>query len=78
MADRSRPLTAAQSGIWYSGVLDPTGLRYVGSQYVHLHGPVDEELFARAVRAVVAGSETLRVRFAERDDSPVQFLEPLD
>ncbi|WP_240466621.1 condensation domain-containing protein, partial [Streptomyces sp. S5] len=78
MADRSWPLTAAQSGIWYSGVLDPTGLRYVGSQYVHLHGPVDEELFARAVRAVVAGSETLRVRFAERDDMPVQFLEPLD
>ncbi|MFC7472204.1 condensation domain-containing protein [Actinomadura keratinilytica] len=77
MADRE-PLTAAQSGIWYSGVLDPTGLRYVGSQYVHLHGPVDEELFARAVRAVVAGSETLRVRFAERDDGPVQFLEPLD
>ncbi|MEU3217556.1 amino acid adenylation domain-containing protein [Streptomyces sp. NPDC006971] len=78
MADLGTPLTAAQAGIWYGGALDRSGLRYVVAQYVHLHGPLRQDLFVRAVRAVVAGSETLRVRFGDDGGEPAQFLEPVD
>ncbi|MFG7944647.1 amino acid adenylation domain-containing protein, partial [Streptomyces cacaoi] len=63
MSGRPMPLTAAQAGIWYGHQLDRTGLRYVCGQYVRVHGALDEELFERALRTVVAGSESLRVRF---------------
>ncbi|WP_280423678.1 non-ribosomal peptide synthetase [Nocardia carnea] len=58
----TRPLTAAQQEIWLAHELDATGARQVVGGYVHIHGRIDPELFERALRAVVAGSETLRVR----------------
>ncbi|MGW7574626.1 amino acid adenylation domain-containing protein [Streptomyces sp. NPDC054765] len=70
------PLTAAQSGIWFGHELDATGQRYNVGQYVHLHGAIDEERFEQALRTVVAGSESLRVRFERTPDGIIQILEP--
>ncbi|MEU1982482.1 amino acid adenylation domain-containing protein [Nocardia sp. NPDC019395] len=58
------PLTAAQQEIWLAHELDTTRARLVVGGYVHIHGRIDPELFECALRAVVAGSETLRVRIA--------------
>ncbi|MEU8783820.1 amino acid adenylation domain-containing protein [Streptomyces sp. NPDC048637] len=70
------PLTAAQSGIWFGHELDATGRRYNVGQYVHLHGAIDEEHFEQALRTVVAGSESLRVRFERTPDGIIQILDP--
>ncbi|MFD5746082.1 amino acid adenylation domain-containing protein [Streptomyces sp. NPDC127033] len=75
-SEAGRKLSAAQSGLWFGQELDPEGLRYVVGQYVRIHGPVDADRFERALRVVVAGSETMRVRFAGTPDGPRQFIEP--
>ncbi|MEU4311709.1 amino acid adenylation domain-containing protein [Nocardia sp. NPDC024068] len=59
------PLTAAQQEIWLAHELDATAARLIVGGYVHIHGRIDPGLFERALRAVVAGSETLRVRIAD-------------
>ncbi|RDI53338.1 non-ribosomal peptide synthetase [Nocardia mexicana] len=70
------PLTGAQQHVWVAQQLDDTGLRFVIGGYVHIHGPVDEAAFERALRLVVAGAETMRVRFdADADGRVTQVLE---
>lgn len=67
------PLTAAQQEIRLAHELDETGVRSIVGGYVHIHGRIDADLFERAVRIVVAGSETLRVRI----DGNTQIVEEL-
>ncbi|MFI6871630.1 amino acid adenylation domain-containing protein [Nocardia sp. NPDC050406] len=75
---RRLPLTSAQQQIWVAQQLDDTGQRLIVGGYVHLHGAIDEAVFERALRGVVAGAETLRVRFdTEPDGSVVQVVEPV-
>lgn len=67
------PLTAGQQEIWLAHELDDTGSRSIVGGYVHIHGRMDTEIFERAVRIVIAGSETLRVRI----DGNTQIVEEL-
>ncbi|MEU5978853.1 amino acid adenylation domain-containing protein [Streptomyces sp. NPDC047315] len=69
-------LTAAQQSLWFGHELDASGLRYVVGQYFHIRGPVDADLFERALRIEVAGSETMRVRFVKTEDGARQVVEP--
>ncbi|MFD5420058.1 amino acid adenylation domain-containing protein [Streptomyces sp. NPDC127069] len=64
---RSLPLTPPQNGVWFAQQLDPTRLDYTIAEYLEIRGAVDPELLAEAVRTMVAGTETLCVRFAEVD-----------
>ncbi|GAB2687148.1 amino acid adenylation domain-containing protein [Nocardia thraciensis] len=68
------PLTRAQQHVWAAEQLDDTGRRFVIGGYVHLAGTVDEAAFERALRLVVAGAETLRVRFGADDDGGVEQI----
>ncbi|MFD8859510.1 amino acid adenylation domain-containing protein [Streptomyces vinaceus] len=61
------PLTPPQNGVWFAQQLDPTRLDYTIAEYLEICGAVDPQLLAEAVRATVAGTETLCVRFAEVD-----------
>ncbi|MFE5556456.1 amino acid adenylation domain-containing protein [Streptomyces sp. NPDC056544] len=61
------PLTPPQNGVWFAQQLDPTRLDYTIAEYLEIRGAVDPELLAEAVRTMVAGTETLCVRFAEVD-----------
>ncbi|MFG2234785.1 amino acid adenylation domain-containing protein [Streptomyces sp. NPDC048723] len=61
------PLTPPQNGVWFAQQLDPTRLDYTIAEYLEIRGAVDPELLAEAVRATVAETETLCVRFAEED-----------
>ncbi|NNH69580.1 amino acid adenylation domain-containing protein [Nocardia uniformis] len=65
------PLTRAQQHIWIAEQLDDTGRRLIVGGYVHMRGAIDEEIFERALRIVVAGAETLRVRFDTGVDGSV-------
>ncbi|QMV22163.1 amino acid adenylation domain-containing protein [Streptomyces sp. SCUT-3] len=69
------PLTAAQSGVWLAQRLDPANPVFNIAEYVEIHGSVDPELFAEALRHTVAGAEALRVRVREEDGRPYQVVE---
>ncbi|WP_062982507.1 non-ribosomal peptide synthetase [Nocardia anaemiae] len=72
----SWPLTRAQQHVWVAQQLDDTGRRFVVGGYVHIHGTLDEAAFERALRIVVAGAETMRVRFdTDAEGEVVQILE---
>ncbi|MGC0317833.1 amino acid adenylation domain-containing protein, partial [Kitasatospora acidiphila] len=72
MADR-QPLTAAQLGVWYAQKLNPDNVFQV-SEYLEIHGPVDEELFERALTITLEEQESARVRFREDDDGVWQYV----
>ncbi|WP_083914060.1 non-ribosomal peptide synthetase [Nocardia concava] len=72
------PLTRAQQHAWVAQQLDDSGQRLIIGGYVQIHGPLDEGVFERALRSVMAGAESLRVRFVtEADGSVAQVVEEL-
>lgn len=71
------PLTAAQTGMWFSQELDPHNPLYQAAEVVELQGPVDERLLEQALRLAVDDTETLRVRFeTDREQGVWQVVEP--
>ncbi|MER5770987.1 amino acid adenylation domain-containing protein, partial [Streptomyces sp. NPDC001985] len=76
-ASQRLPLTGAQTGVWYGQRLDPASPVYNVGQYVEIEGPLDQALFARALRRTVAEAEALTVRFEEDGDGqPLQVTGP--
>ena len=74
-AERTLPLTEAQSGLWVLGQTDPEALRaYQESTTLELRGPLDTDALGRAVQATVDRHEALRalVRF----DGEAQVVHP--
>ncbi|MBQ0827118.1 amino acid adenylation domain-containing protein [Streptomyces tagetis] len=72
----SIPLLTAQSGIHYARQLAPHSTEFHTADVVEITGPLDEDRFERALRRTVAEAETLRLRFAEEDGTPVQYADP--
>ncbi|WP_190126758.1 non-ribosomal peptide synthetase, partial [Streptomyces inusitatus] len=73
-ASQRLPLTGAQTGVWYGQRLDPSSPVYNVGQYVEIEGPLDVELFARALRQTVSEADALTVRFEEDENGePVQL-----
>ncbi|MGC0422030.1 amino acid adenylation domain-containing protein [Embleya sp. AB8] len=55
------PLLAAQAGIHYAQALTPDDPEYNTADRVEIRGPLDADLFERALRQVGAEAETLRL-----------------
>ncbi|MCI4066957.1 amino acid adenylation domain-containing protein [Micromonospora sp. R77] len=72
----TRPLNAAQLGVWYAQRIDPGNPVHNMGGYLEIRGRLDEAALAATVRALVAEDETLRLRFAEVDGVPVQYVGP--
>ncbi|NJQ08797.1 condensation domain-containing protein, partial [Streptomyces lonarensis] len=72
----SRPLSAAQQGVWYAQRLDPASPVFNQGGWVELTGPVDVPLLTEAVSRLVAEDDTTRLRFTEVDGVPAQYLAP--
>ncbi|MFI6938385.1 amino acid adenylation domain-containing protein [Streptomyces sp. NPDC050418] len=68
------PLLAAQSGIWHAQRLDPANPVLNTGDRIEITGPLDTELFERALRQGVAEADTLNLAFAEEADGPVQRI----
>ncbi|MGW0605145.1 amino acid adenylation domain-containing protein [Streptomyces sp. NPDC002640] len=68
------PLTGAQSGMWYAQALDPASPALNTAECAEIDGPLDPELFARALRLVVAEADALRARFLETPEGPRQIV----
>ncbi len=79
-AGTTLPLTAAQREIWIAEQRLGRGNRvFRVGEYLEIHGGVDPELFAQALRLVVAEAEALHVRFVEGPGEVRQALqEPAD
>ncbi|MEU6173174.1 amino acid adenylation domain-containing protein [Streptantibioticus parmotrematis] len=69
----SRPLTAAQAGVWFAQQVDPANPIYNTADWLEIHGPVDPVLFDRAVRMTYEEADALHVRFVETDAGPRQL-----
>lgn len=66
------PLTAAQSGMWFAQSLDPLSPAQNTAECLEIEGPLDPELFARALRWVASEAEALRVRVEDTAEGPRQ------
>jgi amino acid adenylation domain-containing protein/non-ribosomal peptide synthase protein (TIGR01720 family) len=71
------PLTAAQTGMWLAQQVERANPVYSIAERVDITGALDPGLFERAVRAVVADAEALRLRFDEVDGDPRQAVGPV-
>ncbi|POM23713.1 Dimodular nonribosomal peptide synthase [Actinomadura rubteroloni] len=71
-------LTGAQEGIWFAQRLDPANPAHNTAEYVEIHGAVDAGLFERALRATLAETDALNVRFGGDDAHPWQLVAPGD
>ncbi|MDT9684983.1 amino acid adenylation domain-containing protein [Streptomyces sp. TRM76323] len=71
------PLTAGQKDIWFDEKLSGGGATYNTAIYWDIRGPLDQRLFRAALERLVEESECLRVRFADVDGEPRQFVEEL-
>ncbi|MGW2486095.1 amino acid adenylation domain-containing protein [Streptomyces sp. NPDC001606] len=71
----SRPLTAAQLGVWFAGeAADPDGSTFNVGDYLEIKGPVSAETLTLAHHRLSAEVEACRVTFAEGEDGPVQIV----
>ncbi|GLZ14917.1 hypothetical protein Acsp04_51520 [Actinomadura sp. NBRC 104425] len=66
-------LTSAQQGLWYAQQIAPERVHNI-AECVELHGGVDPDLFARALRHVLAGVDAVRIRFHRVDGEPRQHV----
>ncbi|CAM2064945.1 Amino acid adenylation domain-containing protein [Sulfidibacter corallicola] len=64
------PATVDQSAIWFFHQMDPATSAYNIGSGLRLHGMLDLELLARALDALVARHETLRLRLPAIDGRP--------
>ena len=71
------PLVSAQVGIWLAQQLDPSRADYRIAEYFDIRGALDLDCFRAALRALQAETETLNVRFVERDGEARQELVPV-
>ncbi|NQX71712.1 amino acid adenylation domain-containing protein [Paenibacillus alba] len=71
-----RPLSGAQSGIWYAQQLDPYNPMYNTGEWVEIHGAIDPLIVEKAVRQVILEAESLHVRFEEDSEGPWQVVHP--
>ncbi|GAA4236754.1 hypothetical protein GCM10022254_47190 [Actinomadura meridiana] len=67
-------LTSAQLGIWYAQQVAPDGSALNIAECLEIGG-VGADLFARAVRHVLAGVDAFRIRFRVVDGEPRQYVD---
>ena len=70
------PLTAPQLGMWLEQQLSTDPYLHHNGVVYRIHGVLDAELYARALRAVVERTDALRLAIRVRDGVPVQEVLP--
>ena len=67
-------LSAPQLEIWLDQKINPSSHPYNFVEYIEINGPVDPQLFERALRQVVSETEALRVQITEYAGEPRQVV----
>ena len=68
-------LTDAQAGLWFAQRMDPSNPVFNTGQYVEITGPIDVELFRRAVNQAVTEADALAVQIVDTGDEPQQVID---
>ena len=71
----ARPLTEAQSGLWYAQRLAPDNPAFNTAHALWIEGALDVEAFARAADRAVDEAPALALRMRETADGPVQWVD---
>jgi amino acid adenylation domain-containing protein/non-ribosomal peptide synthase protein (TIGR01720 family) len=61
------PLTSRQTGVHLAHQVDPARTDYQIAEYIEICGSIDPALLESAVRSVIGETDSLQVRFEERD-----------
>ncbi|HEX6288974.1 MAG TPA: amino acid adenylation domain-containing protein, partial [Herpetosiphonaceae bacterium] len=70
------PLSFVQQRLWFLHQIDPRSPTYNIPVAVQLNGPLDLDMLARALNAIVARHEALRTTFHPVDGQPMQRISP--
>ncbi|WP_164779413.1 non-ribosomal peptide synthetase [Paenibacillus kobensis] len=70
------PLSHPQKRVWYTEQVYPGTALHNITGSIRIRGPLDYQLLAQAIREQKQCHEALRLRFAEEEGTPVQFLIP--
>lgn len=77
MTDSVRlPLSAAQQGVWFAHLLDPSQQTFNCAEYLDIDGPVDVVAFRSAWARLRAEADVVRVCSIASDDGLWQVVEP--
>ncbi|CAM2069497.1 Amino acid adenylation domain-containing protein [Sulfidibacter corallicola] len=68
------PLSSRQQTIWYDQVLHPSVPVYNIGMAIRIDGPIDRDLFSRAIDRVIAENDALRIRLHRGSGPPHQSL----
>ena len=74
--EQDLPLSFAQQRLWFLGQLEPTSTNYVLSSSIHLYGPLDQDVLAQSITALIERHESLRTAFETSYGEPIQRLQP--
>ena len=70
------PLSFAQQRLWFLYQLDPDSPAYHLPVYYHLSGQLNVSALEQSLNEIVRRHEILRTVFAERNDTPIQIVQP--
>ncbi|MFE2373215.1 amino acid adenylation domain-containing protein [Streptomyces sp. NPDC059398] len=65
------PLTAAQTGMWFSQELDAENPNYRAAEFVEIRGPLDLALLEESLSVAVGETEALRAGFGTDDEGRI-------
>jgi amino acid adenylation domain-containing protein len=71
------PLSSAQKRLWFLDKLQPNSAVYNVPTVLALRGPLELELFRKALEIIVERHRTLRTVFDSADDAPFQKINPM-
>ena len=71
-----RPLTEAQTGLWYAQRLDLNNPIFNTGQYADLRGPLNLDAFRRAVDTAMSEADGLAIRVVDLPDAPMLVVDP--
>ncbi|MEU3657580.1 amino acid adenylation domain-containing protein [Streptomyces sp. NPDC032161] len=74
--DGEPPLSFGQRRMWFLDQLEPGSQEYLIPLALRLRGPLDTAALRGALDEVARAHEVLRTRYADRDGSPVQLIDP--
>ena len=74
--DRPLPLSFPQERVWFLQQLAPDSIAYNTQMALRFSGPLDPEVYARALTEIVRRHEVLRTTFPAVDGRPVQAIHP--
>ncbi|CAM3976495.1 Dimodular nonribosomal peptide synthase [Vibrio aerogenes CECT 7868] len=72
------PLSAAQRGIWFSQIMNPSARAevYKITEYLEIFGEIQTDIFETSLRQAIREAESFNLVFEDTEDGPRQYIMP--